>query len=59
MFCTISPEATRALQRFNPTRYASLSWANPNPSETCAPGGNGANANTPRTSGVEEGLRQT
>jgi hypothetical protein len=54
---TMSPEATRALQRFNSARYASLSWANPNPSEACAPGGNGANANMPQTSDVEEGLR--
>jgi hypothetical protein len=28
---TMSPVATEALQRFNPARYASLSWANPNP----------------------------
>lgn len=54
---TMSPEATRALQQFNPARYASLSWDNPNPNEACAPGGNGANANTPQTSDVEEGLR--
>ena len=54
---TMSPEATKGLQQFNPARYASLSWANPNPSEACAPGGNGANANTPQTSDVEEGLR--
>ena len=54
---TMSPEATKALQQFNPARYASLSWDNPNPSEACAPGGNDANANTPQTSDVEEGLR--
>lgn len=54
---TMSPEAATALQRFNPARYASLSWANPNPTEMCAPGGSGANANTPVTSDVEEGLR--
>jgi hypothetical protein len=36
---TMSPAAAQALQKFNPTRYASISWANPNPTEACAGGG--------------------
>lgn len=32
------PASTKALQKFNPTRYAALSFANPNPSEACAAG---------------------
>lgn len=48
------PASAKALQKFNPTRYASLGFANPNPSEACAVGrGNAA----PSTSDEEEGLR--
>ncbi len=48
------PASVKALQKFNPTRYASLSFANPNPSEGCAAGrGNAA----PATSDEEDGLR--
>ena len=54
---TMVGAAAQALQRFNPDRYASISFANPTPTETCAPGGNGPNANTPVTSEVEDGLR--
>lgn len=51
---TMSPDAAQALKAFNPSRYASLSWANPNPAETCQPGGRGNQA--PVASPVEEGL---
>ena len=43
------PAAIAALKKFNPTRYASLSMANPNPAEAC-----GARN---ETSDSEEGLR--
>jgi hypothetical protein len=49
---TMDPSAARALQKFNPTRYAALSWANPNPTESCAAGNGPA-----QTSEDEEGLR--
>lgn len=49
------PASANALKKFNPTRYASLSFANPNPSETCA-AGFGPNA-APATSAEEDGLR--
>ena len=44
------PAATDALKKFNPTRYAALSFANPNPTEAC-PGAKGG------PSPMEEGLR--
>ena len=44
------PAATDGLKKFNPTRYAALSFANPNPGETC-PGAKGG------PSAMEEGLR--
>jgi hypothetical protein len=47
------PGSINALEKFNPARYPSLSFANPNPSETC-PGGRG---NAPASSDQEEGLR--
>lgn len=43
------PASAKALRKFNPTRYAALSFANPNPSEAC-----GA---TPATLDQEDGLR--
>jgi hypothetical protein len=43
------PQNIDSLKKFNPTRYAALSYANPNPTETC-----GAQ---PTTSNSEEGLR--
>jgi hypothetical protein len=51
---TMSPDAVKALKRFNQTRYAPLSWANPNPAETCAAAGRGGGA--PVTSDSEDGL---
>lgn len=51
---TMTPDAAQALKDFNPARYAPLSWANPNPSEACGPGGRGNQA--PVTSPAEEGL---
>ncbi len=54
---TMDPASIGALKRFNPTRYAPLSFANPNPTEACGAGrGGGANA-APETSEVEEGLK--
>ena len=48
------PGSVDALHKFNPMRYPSVSFANPNPSEACAAGrGNAA----PATSDQEEGLR--
>jgi hypothetical protein len=49
------PGSVDALRKFNPARYPSVSFANPNPSETCAAGGRGNAA--PATSDQEEGLR--
>ena len=43
------PAATDGLKKFNPTRYAAVSFANPNPGETC-PGAKGG------PSAMEEGL---
>jgi len=48
------PASAKALQKFNPNRYAALSFANPNPSEACAAGRGGA---PPATSDQEDGLR--
>lgn len=49
---TYSPENIEALKNFDPSRYASLSMANPTPNERCAEGSNAA-APAP----MEEGLR--
>jgi hypothetical protein len=51
---TMEPDAVKALKKFNAARYAPLSWANPNPAETCGEGGRGNAA--PVTSDSEEGL---
>ncbi len=45
---THMPQQIDALKKFNPERYAALSFANPNPAETCGP----QNATSPS----EEGL---
>jgi hypothetical protein len=50
---TYSPENVEALKKFNPSRYASLSMANPTVNERCAPVANGVAAAAP----FEEGLR--
>jgi hypothetical protein len=50
---TYAPENLEALKKFNPTRYGSLSMANPTANERCAPGANAAAAPAP----LEEGLR--
>src|SRR5580658_1370082 len=47
------PGSVDALRKFNPARYPSLAFANPDPSETCAAGRGNASA----TSEQEEGLR--
>jgi hypothetical protein len=47
------PASVKALQKFNPARYPSVSFANPDPSETCAAG----RGNAAATSDDEEGLR--
>src|SRR5580704_12451465 len=47
------PGSADALKKFNPVRYPSVAFANPNPSETCAAGRGGAAS----TSDQEEGLR--
>ena len=52
---TVDPTSMKALQKFNGVRYASLSFANPNPSEACAAGGRGDQQ--PQTSDSEEGLK--
>ena len=44
------PAASEGLKKFNPTRYATVSFANPNPGEAC-PGAKGG------PSPMEEGLR--
>jgi hypothetical protein len=46
---THTPQAVAALKKFNPKRYEQLSFANPNPAESCGQPG--------ATSDVEEGLR--
>jgi hypothetical protein len=51
---TMHPDAVKALKQFNSTRYAPLSWSNPNPAEACPAGGRGSA--TPVTSDSEEGL---
>src|SRR5580693_472038 len=47
------PGSVDALHKFNPARYPSVAFANPDPSETCASGRGGAAA----PSDQEEGLR--
>jgi len=47
------PGSVDALHKFNPARYPSVAFANPDPSETCAVGRGGGAA----TSDQEEGLR--
>lgn len=52
------PGAIQGVKKFNPTRYAALSFANPAPNEACAAGGRGGpgrggNATSPD----EDGLR--
>ena len=51
---TMEPDAVKALKKFNPARYAPLSWANPAAAETCPAGGRGNAA--PVASDSEEGL---
>jgi Alpha/beta hydrolase domain len=46
---THSPDAIAALKKFNPSRYTSLSMANPTPSESCGP----ANARSENEEGVK------
>ncbi len=46
------PGSVDALRKFNPTRYPSVAFANPDPSETCAAGRGG-----PTTSEQEDGLK--
>ncbi|MBZ5578171.1 MAG: hypothetical protein LAP40_16540 [Acidobacteriia bacterium] len=50
------PGAVDGLKKFNPTRYASLSFANPTPTEACAAGGRGGRGGS-ATSNDEDGLR--
>ncbi|HEY1239574.1 MAG TPA: alpha/beta hydrolase domain-containing protein [Bryobacteraceae bacterium] len=45
------PTAIQGLKKFNPTRYAAVSFANPAPNEACAAGGPNAPAD------VEDGLK--
>jgi hypothetical protein len=47
------PGSVDALRKFNPARYPSVAFANPNPSESCAAGRGGAAA----TSEQEDGLK--
>jgi hypothetical protein len=47
------PGAVQLEKKFDPARYAALSFANPNPAEACAAGPNNASA----TSDIEDGLR--
>src|SRR5579863_8715129 len=47
------PGSVDALHKFNPARYPSVAFANPDPSETCAAGRGGAAA----TSDQEDGLK--
>src|SRR5262249_39722601 len=55
---TMDPQSAAALKKFNATRYAAVSWANPNSSEACAVGGGRGRGNAaPQTSDTEEGLR--
>jgi ABC-type amino acid transport substrate-binding protein len=51
---TYAPDNIAGLKAFNPTRYASLSMANPTAGDRCAPGGELVD---PALVGMEEGLR--
>ena len=53
------PPTTAGLQKFDPARYASLSFANPNPTEICPapPAARGGKAGPPAPSATEDGLR--
>lgn len=51
---TYAPDNIAGLKAFNPTRYASLSMANPTAGDRCAPGGE---LTDPALVGMEEGLR--
>jgi Alpha/beta hydrolase domain len=44
------PTAVQGLKKFNPTRYAAVSFANPAPNEACAAGGNAP-------ADIEDGLK--
>jgi len=47
------PTAIQGLKKFNPTRYAAVSFANPQPNEACQTGGRGGNS----PPDIEDGLR--
>jgi Alpha/beta hydrolase domain len=53
------PASVAGLQKFDPTRYAALSFANPNPAEVCAaaPAARGGKGGPPAASPNEDGLR--
>lgn len=52
------PGSIAGLQKFNPSRYASLSFANPNPSEVCpVPAARGGKTGAPSSFAAEDGLR--
>ena len=52
------PGSVGGLQKFNPSRYATLSFANPNPTEVCAaPAGRGGKGGPPAPSATEDGLK--
>jgi hypothetical protein len=53
------PGAVAGAQKFTPTRYAALSFANPTPTEVCpaAAGGRGGKGGPPAPSATEDGLR--
>ncbi len=52
------PGSVAGLQKFNPARYAALSFANPNPTEVCpVPAARGGKAGPPSTFPAEDGLR--
>lgn len=51
------PAATDGLKKFNAARYASLSYANPNPGEVCAAAKGGRGGKGAPSSDMEEGLR--
>lgn len=51
------PGSIAGLQKFDPKRYASLSFANPNPSETCPAAAGGKGKGPAGPSPTEDGLR--
>jgi hypothetical protein len=51
------PGSVAGLQKFNPSRYAPLSFANPNPSEVCAAPAGGRGRGPAGPSATEDGLR--